>query len=104
MPGTQISCTLDISGTFENERAELIGAIKTRLADSTTLTDVKFKPLRTSDETTKISFQATVAGGPDSGHVASIETLVEHALKPFQADNRPISAAIASLQFERLQG
>jgi len=102
MPRTQISCTLEISGTFEDDRKKLINAIRDRLLTSTTWTAVEFKDLRPRDESTKLSFQAAAAGRPDRRHFASIETLVEDALKPFEADNRSISADIANLQFERL--
>jgi len=102
MPSTRISCTLDIWGIFEGDRNELIGAIKARLASSTSLKDVEYKPVRLSDGRAKLAFQVTVAGGPDSDHVASIEALVAHALGPFKADDRPINAAIETLQFERL--
>ena len=103
MPGTQITCTLDVSGTHEQERRDLIQALEAELNTSTGLHPVTIRPVRDVDATTVISFLATGVGSPSTSHVALIESVVRHALEPSRRDNRPVSVAIASVYLERLR-
>ena|SRR5665213_414786 len=102
MRRTQISCTLDISGTVEEERKELAGKIWAGLGTKTGLDHVTRRPVSGADATTMLSFLATCAGRPHTGHLALIDSVVEHALRPYEIEKRPVNVAIADVHLELL--